>query len=212
MTDENDPYFLYVLDVGEQDFHHLKRDQSLLVEFPVFPSKLIELIELCLLSGRSNNVATSSSGSSAHDSSSSFSANCHTSSSFDQTSSTFTANLEIVTGVFTIVESNKFKQLNHISLLLRPGNDAAVKGYLSSRLAFITSVANKRKVELDASNTELQAEKEQRAELSTNFSELRYTHIRLKVFYTETINYLPCFNIEETKLKMSPKHSRTPMI
>ena len=176
MTDENDPYFLYVLDVGEQDFHHLKRDQSLLVEFPVFPSKLIELIELCLLSSRSNNTVASSSGSSAHDFSSSSSARSHASSSFDQTSSTFTANLEIITGVFTIVESNKFKQLNHISLLLRPGNDAAVKGYLSSRLAFITSVANKRKVELDASNTELKAEKEQRAELSTNFSELRYTH------------------------------------
>ena len=48
VTDENDPYFLYILDVGEQDFHHLKRDQALLVEFPVFPSKLIELIELCL--------------------------------------------------------------------------------------------------------------------------------------------------------------------
>ena len=48
VTDENDPYFLYVLDVGEQDFHLLKRDQALLVEFPVFPMKMVELLNLCL--------------------------------------------------------------------------------------------------------------------------------------------------------------------
>lgn len=189
MTDENDPYFLYVLDVGEQDFHHLKRDQSLLVEFPVFPSKLIELIELCLHSSRSNDTVASSSGSPAQDSTCISSRSFHMPSSFEQTSSTFTANLEIVTGVFTIVESNKFKQLNHISLLLRPGNDAAVKGYLSSRLAFVTTVANKRKIELDASNIELQAEKEQRAQLSTNFNELRYTLGNLSHFCAHSLDF-----------------------
>lgn len=48
ITDENDPYFLYVLDIGEQDFHLLKHDQALLVEFPVFPKKMMELLNLCL--------------------------------------------------------------------------------------------------------------------------------------------------------------------
>ena len=33
ITDDNDPFFLYTLDVGEEDFHELKRDQSLLVDF-----------------------------------------------------------------------------------------------------------------------------------------------------------------------------------
>lgn len=36
------------MDVGEQDFHHFKRDQHILVEFNVFPIKMIELIHLCL--------------------------------------------------------------------------------------------------------------------------------------------------------------------
>lgn len=56
VTDENDLYFLYSLDVGEGDFHHLKREQSLLVEFNVFPFKLIELLELCL--SRPTNISS----------------------------------------------------------------------------------------------------------------------------------------------------------
>jgi spindle assembly abnormal protein 6 len=167
VTDENDPYFLYVLDVGEQDFHHLKRDQSLLVEFPVFPSKMIELIELCLnLSSSSNNYKNSCGSQQAGSSSSSVNIP-------EFNSSTFTANLEMTGGVFTIVESNKFKQLTHITLQLRPGNDAAIKGYLSSRLFFITNVANKRKIELESAHAELDDEKSQRAQLSKEITELR---------------------------------------
>ena len=167
MTDENDPYFLYVLDVGEQDFHHLKRDQSLLVEFPVFPSKMIELIELCLNLNSSSNNHTNSCGSQQASSSSSM---LNVS---EYSSSTFTANLEMTSGVFTIVESNKFKQLTHITLQLRPGNDAAIKGYLSSRLSFITTVANKRKIELESTHAELNEEKSQSALLSKDITELR---------------------------------------
>ena len=167
MTDENDPYFLYVLDVGEQDFHHLKRDQSLLVEFPVFPSKMIELIELCLNLNSSSNNHTNSCGSQQASSSSSML------NASEYSSSTFTANLEMTSGVFTIVESNKFKQLTHITLQLRPGNDAAIKGYLSSRLSFITTVANKRKIELESTHAELNEEKSQRALLSKDITELR---------------------------------------
>jgi spindle assembly abnormal protein 6 len=169
VTDENDPYFLYVLDVGEQDFHHLKRDQSLLVEFLVFPSKLIELIELCLNSN-ANSTTNSNTGSAD-----SLSNTSNSQSLLEYNSSIFTANLDMAGGALTIVESNKFKQLTHISLQLRLGNDAAIKGYLSSRLTFITTVANKRKVELAATQTELKDEKQQRSELSKALEELRYT-------------------------------------
>lgn len=168
MTDENDPYFLYVLDVGEQDFHHLKRDQSLLVEFLVFPSKLIELIELCL---NTNANSTSNTNTGNADSISNAS---NSQSLLEYNSSIFTANLDMAGGALTIVESNKFKQLTHISLQLRLGNDAAIKGYLSSRLTFITTVANKRKVELAATQTELKDEKQQRTDLSKALEELRY--------------------------------------
>ena len=76
-------------------------------------------------------------------------------------------------GVLAIVESNKFKQLTHISLQLRPGNDAAIKGYLSSRLSFITTVANKKKQELDHTLQELCNEKQHKQQLLTELSELK---------------------------------------
>lgn len=42
--------FLYTLDLTETEFLHLKNEQSLLVDFQAFPSKLTELLELCLSS------------------------------------------------------------------------------------------------------------------------------------------------------------------
>lgn len=36
---------------------------------------------------------------------------------------------------FQIVETNDFKQLPHISLAFRPGNDASVKQFLAFRLS-----------------------------------------------------------------------------
>ena len=41
ITDDVDPFFLYTLDVSEDEFHRLKHDQSLLVEFAEFPTHFI---------------------------------------------------------------------------------------------------------------------------------------------------------------------------
>ena len=48
----------------------------------------------------------------------------------------FQAILSIQEGVsvFRVVETNDFNQLPHITLAFRPGNDAAVKSFLASRL------------------------------------------------------------------------------
>lgn len=41
--------------------------------------------------------------------------------------------------VFSIVETNPFKQLTHLSLQFYPGDDAAVKSYLAARLAQVNA-------------------------------------------------------------------------
>jgi len=43
-----DPFFYYSLEVSESDFHILKKEQSLLVDFAAFPAKFIELLEQCI--------------------------------------------------------------------------------------------------------------------------------------------------------------------
>ena len=49
VTDDTDPFFLFAMDVNEADFHDLKQDQCLLVDFATFPSKFIELLEKCVI-------------------------------------------------------------------------------------------------------------------------------------------------------------------
>lgn len=48
ITDEADLFFLYSLVVAEEDFHVLKHDQRLLVDFLGFPDKFIELLRECV--------------------------------------------------------------------------------------------------------------------------------------------------------------------
>eukprot|EP00939_MAST-03C_sp_MAST-3C-sp1_P005082 g5082.t1 len=46
-TNELDPYFLYFMEIAEDDFHALKSDQSLRVNFLQFPGKFVELLRRC---------------------------------------------------------------------------------------------------------------------------------------------------------------------
>eukprot|EP01052_Picozoa_sp_SAG31_P051489 SAG31_NODE_12243_length_956_cov_1.180863_1_plen_193_part_01 len=105
LTDENDPFFLFTLDVSEEDFAQLKLEQRLLIDFAAFPGKLVELLEHCCEADR-------------------------------QDSARFLATLVCAggEGVFSVVETNNFRQLYHISLQLRAGNDVAIKRYLAAKL------------------------------------------------------------------------------
>lgn len=33
LTDEDDPFFIYTLDISEQDYHILKNEQQIMVDF-----------------------------------------------------------------------------------------------------------------------------------------------------------------------------------
>ncbi|KAJ1510666.1 Spindle assembly abnormal protein 6 [Coelomomyces lativittatus] len=47
ITQDPDSFFLYTLSLSEDDFHTLKAEQGLVVDFNVFPDKLIELLSSC---------------------------------------------------------------------------------------------------------------------------------------------------------------------
>lgn len=105
LTDESDPYLLYTLDISEDDFHLLKSEQSILVDFATFPSKLVELLRHCqsaALEEHPRFVAQISSVAGIH--------------------------------TFTITETNPFRQLAHLALRCVAGNDASIKKYLAARL------------------------------------------------------------------------------
>ncbi len=97
---EEDPFFLHTLEVSEEDFQSLKVDQGILVDFANFPGKIIGLLERCLASNAADMPR------------------------FQAVLSCRAAGGD---SVFRIVETNDFKQLPHITLAFRPGNDTAVK-------------------------------------------------------------------------------------
>ena len=56
LTSEADPFFLYFLEVSEDDFQNLKVEQCILVDFTTFPYKLIELLEQCIKDAGSHDT------------------------------------------------------------------------------------------------------------------------------------------------------------
>eukprot|EP00926_Amoebophrya_sp_RCC4398_P017132 GSA120T00015101001.1 len=128
LTDTSDPFFLYSLVLGESDFHALKNEQRLLVDFQQFPSQLVKLLDETKRgpppSPHHNQSFVSSPGTLGG-------------SIAGGGPGAIFAVLNIVSGheaLFSITESNQFRELQHLSLHFRKGNDAAVKEYLAAKL------------------------------------------------------------------------------
>ena len=154
VTDDSDPYFLYMLDVGEQDFHGLKREQSILVDFSLFPGMFIQLLDHCVAASANVGVGGGEE---------------------EGVESNFLARIDQSTGVFSIIEANNFKQITHISIQMRPGNDASIKAYLASRLNHTCAVMRRQAREVETMGDQLNAEKSMRRDMADELRELR-TH------------------------------------
>lgn len=172
------------MDVGEQDFHILKRDQSILVEFNVYPMKLIELLELCLIGTPSLLITMNNTSNDAYknnklqsvlssSSSASLVSNHNVFAALDSSTSTFIAKLDLTTGIFSVVEANKFKQLTHISLLLKPADDQAIKLYLASRLALILNMNKKHAMSIEDLRSRLIIEEDNNQQLSNELKNIK---------------------------------------
>jgi spindle assembly abnormal protein 6 len=48
LTEDTDLFFIYTLEISEEEFYRLKQEQNLLVDFTAFPVKFIELLHMCL--------------------------------------------------------------------------------------------------------------------------------------------------------------------
>uniref|UniRef100_A0A3B4Z1K0 Spindle assembly abnormal protein 6 homolog n=1 Tax=Stegastes partitus TaxID=144197 RepID=A0A3B4Z1K0_9TELE len=127
LTDNVDPYFLFNLTISEEDFQSLKAQQGLLIDFATFPQKFIELLNLCY-------------------------------SEQDVDSPRFLLHLSCQSPVpegsanLTIIETNAFKHLNHLSLRLAHGSDKEVKEYLAVCLSSLK--AEKQALDMKLKKTE----------------------------------------------------------
>ncbi|KAM9832000.1 LOW QUALITY PROTEIN: spindle assembly abnormal protein 6 homolog [Neosynchiropus ocellatus] len=126
LTDDADPYFLFNLSISEEDFQSLKVQQGLLIDFASFPQKFIDLLNLCSSEQGSENPR------------------------FLLHLSCQSASLEGPAN-FSVVETNAFKHLNHLSLRLTQGSDKHVRDYLA---ACLSSLKVKQALETKLKKTE----------------------------------------------------------
>ncbi|XP_026179540.1 spindle assembly abnormal protein 6 homolog isoform X2 [Mastacembelus armatus] len=130
LTDDIDPYFLFSLSISEEDFQSLKVQQGLLIDFASFPQKFIDLLNLCYSEQESNHPR-------------------------------FLLQLSCQSPVlegpanFSVVETNAFKHLNHLSLRLAQGSDKEVKDYLAVCLSSLKAEKNALEMKLKKTEDDL---------------------------------------------------------
>ncbi|CAI5735540.1 unnamed protein product [Peronospora destructor] len=157
ITDDDgiDPYFLYLWSVSEEEFHEVKAQQQLLVDFATFPANLIELLQCCL---RGSKTTANEDEKKVEmedledDTAVSVKKEARETQNKQKTRSAGPLPLSYLAvlntsdcngqSVFSIVETNPFKQLTHLSLRFLPGDDTTTKAYLAARLAQVE--ANRR--------------------------------------------------------------------
>ncbi|KAI9023307.1 hypothetical protein DFJ74DRAFT_767928 [Hyaloraphidium curvatum] len=107
LTDDDNPFFLHVAEIGDDDYQLLRAQQNLLVDFSQFPYKVIELFELCLGEAREAYPK--------------FTAQLATDHSSRQST-------------LSIVESNSFRNIVHVALQMTPATDAMLKQFLADSI------------------------------------------------------------------------------
>ena len=235
LTDETDPFFLFQLEIGEDDFHRLKSEQNLLVDFAEFPFKFVELLEECIAASGGNAAgmnggnaasmnggnaavgATGSSGtlaaskddsmrspsvtgrsSSAHHHHSLIQSHNHTYTHPMDNTPKFIAQLHNTSNgrsVFTVVETNTFKHITHLSLHFLPGNDASVKKYLASLVIAFKDQNKHLQTNLTKAEEQLKTEVHQ---LSSENQHLKQTVDSLRFEASERENRLKLEHAEES--------------
>ncbi len=116
ITDNSDPLFLYLMEISETEFHSIKQEQSLLIEFQQFPSKFYEMLEMSSINNQNSK--------------------------FEEVNLNFNKSLATnyvcilhytnpTDALLIIQEITQFRQLNHLILRVKAAGDQLLKKYLS---------------------------------------------------------------------------------
>ncbi|CAK4716316.1 unnamed protein product [Aphanomyces euteiches] len=165
--DELETFFLYVWSVSEEEFHDLKHQQRLLVDFPKFATNFMDLLTCCLAKPTL-----------LHESSSNHRPEGQAPLSYLAVLNT---NDQHMNGqsTFSIVETNAFKRLTHLSLQVTPGDDAEVKLYLAARLRQTTHEKLQLIEDLTTTTDNLEATKASKVALQKEVDQARQLHAEL---------------------------------
>ena len=105
LTDPNDFFFLFSTKIDESEFHQLKNDQQLTIDYQSFSAVLIELLNECL-----------------------------DEESADQPSKRLELNIQTLRATLAIVEPRRIRNITELKLYFNAADDAQQKSYLASSL------------------------------------------------------------------------------
>ena len=193
---------LYELEVGESDFAQLRRDQALLVDFSDFSKSLIELLMVCDLGERDQDLETDGEfkehsehvvsnpliGGHIYSHTGHVVSNINTTQGIKAPSSDFCCRIEDFSlqsnkswngskressmARFSIVESNQFRELVHLSLNIQPGTDATVRSYVSARLREVIGQNSMLKFQLNSEKERADSVAKAYNEISQQYNQL----------------------------------------
>ncbi len=204
ITDPQDPLFLYILELGEQEFHFLKQELCLLIEFQHFPQKFFEMLESC-------NTQTNFGNSHLLNQS----MNSHPDSLMNKsvTSTNYLAifhhNTHSNEALLIIQETTGFRQLNHLILRFKPASDSILKKHLSHLI-------KDKNLKLDLSSKEISRLSENLENYSKenklyreDLSQIKQLHQQetqnLKIDHHKELNTLKESLFEENRIKIENK-------
>lgn len=149
LTDESDAFLLYTLEISEDDFHALKTEQNILVDFHKFPANFVELLRECQSAAAEEHPR------------------------FVAQLSTLGGE-----PVLTVTETNSFRQLAHLALRFVAGNDAAIKRHLAGRVAEFKAQLLATSDELGERTSQLESTSERAAAQADRLRTLGDDHAR----------------------------------
>lgn len=143
LTDEKDPFFFFMMECSETDFVALKNEQNLLMDFQQFPAMVVELLSHCQSQGKENVTSAEDQAKYGCVLCVGYSADA----------------------VFSVIETNQFKQLTHLSLRFRTGDDETLKQYLAKTLSTYKTQAESLAARLETTEDALNVQTNQNEKL-----------------------------------------------
>ncbi|KAI4837415.1 spindle assembly abnormal protein 6 [Plasmodium brasilianum] len=163
LSDDKNESFFYYLDLFEENYEKIKKEQKLVINFNLFPFKFIDLLEECVLESEqyedvddqrlnavlvleskstpeTNNYGTNNDSDKFYPSYGNSGSNYRTDRQAKQdwqTRQDEKRNGHPENATLNLVEINQFKELTHLSLILKRADDENVIKYLCNNMKYI---------------------------------------------------------------------------
>ena len=197
ITDPQDPLFLLILEIGEGEFHYLKQELSLLIEFQHFPQKFFEMLELCSINSSNNNFNNDILMNKSMVQSN-YVAILHQSSSTNE-------------ALLIVQEITQFRQLNHLILRFKPASDLNLKKYLGNLVKDFKCKSENLQKDNTRLNENLESCYKDLKIFKDEVGSIKNYHNseieNMKIEHMKEVNELKRTNFEEGRAKMDQKEN-----